>query len=65
MALLFPFSFGCNKSAAKTSYEIECELAGNVLTGREKITFLNETDNSFTELKFNVYGNAAREGAKF
>lgn len=65
LALLFPFSFGCNKSAAKTSYEIECELAGNVLTGREKITFLNETDNSFTELKFNVYGNAAREGAKF
>lgn len=62
---LTPLCFGCNKNASGTRYEIECELTENVVTGKEKVVFYNDTDNSFTELKFNLYGNAARKGAKF
>ncbi len=66
LALYVPLSAGCaDKSDANLNYDIECELNGNVLTGKEKVAFTNFTDNSFTSLKFNLFGNAFREDATF
>lgn len=56
---------GCSEKSERTTYDIECELDGNVLSGKEKVTFYNFTDNVFNRLKFNLYGNAFREGAKY
>lgn len=57
--------YGCSKEQKYTSYSIECALVGDVLSGTETVTFYNHTDNSFKELKFNLYGNAFRKGAKY
>ena len=58
--------YGCkDKNNGITQYQIECELIGNVLTGEEKVKFYNGSENSFTELKFNLYANAFRKDAKF
>lgn len=56
---------GCGKSRSRTSYDIDCELTGDVLSGSETVDFYNDSDNSFSELKFNIYGNAFRKGAKY
>lgn len=56
---------GCAEKNERTSYDIVCELDGNVLVGKETVTFYNFTDNAFTELKFNLYGNAFRKDAKY
>ena len=57
---------GCFKDDKKTSsYEIECTFEDNVLTGKEKVCFYNDTENSFTELKFNLFANAFRKDAKY
>ena len=61
-------NFACNdKKDDKeiTTYDIDCELNGNVLSGKENVNFYNFTDNAFSELKFNLYGNAFRQGAKY
>ncbi len=66
LALAIPFGVGCsNKTGSGISYEIECALSDNQLTGKEKVTFTNCTDNVFKELKFNLFGNAFREDATF
>lgn len=58
--------FGCSgKSADRTNYQINCTLSGNTLTGTETVEFFNHTDNTVKELKFNLYGNAFRKGAKY
>ena len=58
----------CNGNENKLSrYEIYAsydESAGTV-TGSVKLDFYNDTDNELSDLKFNLYGNAFREGAKF
>lgn len=69
VALIFCACFclgGCaeNKSA-RTAYVIDCELTGNTLVGKEEVTFYNFTDNAFSELKFNLFGNAFRKGAEY
>lgn len=64
-ALLSAFGAGCGEKTARTRYTIECELVGNELTGREKVEFYNFTDNAFSELKFNLFGNAFRKGAAY
>ncbi len=60
---------GCNcnnKNSQRTSYVIECEYDGKKgVYGKEVVSFYNNTENSFLELKFNLYCNAFREGAKY
>ena len=71
IALTFLFVSGCEQrqscggQSKITTYEISCELSGDILTGQEKLTFYNCYENSFTSLKFNLFGNAFRKDAKF
>lgn len=57
--------YGCGTSHNVTSYDIECEYADGAVTGTEKVVFYNSTDNAFKELKFNLFANAFRDGAKY
>ena len=43
------------------SYDSETKT----LTGTVNFTYYNDTDNEISDLKFNLYGNAFRENAKF
>lgn len=65
VALFSVFGYGCDKKTERTTYEITCELTGNLLTGTETVVFYNFTDNAFSELKFNLFGNAFRKDAAF
>ena len=56
---------GCAESENRTSYEIDCEFDGARVWGTEKVSFFNSTDSTFKELKFNLFANAFRKGAKF
>lgn len=56
---------GCGGNNACSSYKIECNLDGNVLYATEEVDFYNAFDNSFSALKFNLFGNAFRKGAKY
>ena len=57
---------GCKSKKQKTSsYEITATLSDNTLTGKQKVTFYNNSDNAFSQLKFNLYPNAYRENAKY
>ena len=56
---------GCAGNTARTAYTIDCELNGKTLTATEKVDFYNCYDNAFTQLKFNLYGNAFRKDAKY
>ncbi len=58
------FLFGCNHNAL-TVYNIEMELNGNVISGTETVEYVNNSDTTVNELKFNLFANAYREGAKF
>ncbi|MBQ9103968.1 MAG: M1 family metallopeptidase [Clostridia bacterium] len=60
-------TFGCGKkeSAKISEYEIVGELNGNTLTATQKFTYFNNTETAINELKFNLYGNAFRNGAKY
>ncbi len=62
-ACFLPWFFACNGSLKKTTYDIEAQVSGDTLSGRETVTFFNDTENSFTSLKFNLYANAFRENA--
>ncbi len=64
LSAILPF-FGCNGSENRTSYEIDCEYDNGAVTGTEKVSFYNSSDNSFNELKFNLFPNAFRKGAKY
>lgn len=59
--------FACKEQKEnRTKYDITCSLDENyVLTGAEKVSFYNDKDNSFKSLKFNLFANAFREGAKY
>lgn len=57
--------FGCDGAVKRTTYEIDCEFDGKTVTGTEKVSFYNATDNAFRELKFNLFANAFRKGAKY
>ena len=59
-----PLFIGC-QSGKSTTYEIECEFDGKTVSGTEKVVFYNDTDNTFSELKFNLFANAFRKNAKF
>ena len=60
-----PLFTACAKGGERNEYRITAELEENVVTGTEEFTFRNDEDTSFTVLKFNLFGNAYREGAKY
>ncbi len=64
LAVCLPVA-GCGVQSKSTTYEIDGVFSGNTLTATEKISFYNNTDNAFSELKFNLYGNAFRDEAKY
>ena len=58
----------CNKdSDNKTSYDIFCiyEEETGTLKGTMNVDYYNDTDTEISDLKFNLYGNAFREGATY
>ena len=59
------FFCGCKQEQTINGYDIKVELNGNVISGTEDVFFYNDTENSFKELKFNLYANAFRQDAKF
>lgn len=68
ITILVSVSFiGCKKAndSAKTEYQIECSLTGDTLTAKENLNYFNDTETAISELKFNLYGNAFRNGAKY
>lgn len=66
LVLQVTFFSGCDRQEKKTVYEIECELFDDfTLKGVEKVIFYNDTENTFSVLKFNLFGNAYRKGAKY
>ena len=40
-----------------TEYQIECSLQDNILSGKQTVTFYNDTELAFNELKFNPFKN--------
>lgn len=57
---------GCgNSSSQKIEYDMEICLNENTLTGKQTVSFYNYTDNAFSQLKFNLYPNAYRQGAEY
>lgn len=61
-----PFT-ACKKDdrSVCSSYDITCSFDGEKITGEEKVVFYNDTDKAFSELNFNLFMNAYREGAKY
>ena len=57
--------YGCGGNQSVTTYDITCEYLNGTIFGTEKVVFFNSTDNAFKELKFNLFPNAFREGAKY
>ena len=57
--------YGCGSSPANIIYDVEFDLDGNDGRGKEKVSFLNVTENTFTELKFNLFANAFRSDAEY
>ena len=59
--------YGCAKNADRCSYEITASYdeEERTLTGRVDYTFFNNTDNQISDLKFNLWGNAYRQGASY
>ncbi len=58
----------CGKQSAKVSeYEIFAiyDSENRSLKGTVDFTYYNNTDNEISDLKFNLYGNAFREGSAF
>ena len=67
-ALCITFT-ACKKQSASaaSSYEIFASYDGEnaTITGTVVFTYYNSTDNEIGDLKFNLYGNAFREGAAY
>ncbi len=60
-------SCGCSKDTTSNFYDIcvTYDETEKVLSGYETVTFKNDSENAFNELKFNLFGNAFRKDAKF
>lgn len=66
-AVAFTFT-ACAKDSAKISeYEILAiyDAENKTVTGTADFTYYNNTENEIGDLKFNLYGNAFREGATY
>ena len=56
----------CGKESLKLPhFYLSAELSGDEIKGKSVYKFVNDTDNAFSEVKFNLYANAYREGAKY
>jgi aminopeptidase N len=64
VVLVLPFSASCGGKNKQTSYQINCTLEKNFLTASQTVDFYNDTGAVLSELKFNLFGNAFRSGAK-
>ena len=63
---VFLFTACGRKSGKVTEYDIVSIYDGNkTISGVEKVTFYNDTENAYKELKFNLFANAYRENAKY
>lgn len=63
--LIIPFLPACADGKTVSEYNIECEYADGKLVGSETVTFFNSSETTVSELKFNLFGNAFRKGAKY
>ena len=67
IVLICPLFFiGCSNEVALSSYNLVLcyNDETHILDGEEKISYVNNTSNSFKELCFHLYPNAFREDAK-
>ena len=55
----------CGQTQTINGYDIKVSLDGSVLSGSEDVFFYNNTENTFSELKFNLHANAFRKDDKF
>ena len=57
----------CEGQSTLSAYSIDVAFdeENHLITGVQKFDFYNCYDNAFDELKFNLYGNAFRQGAKY
>lgn len=60
-----PFAWGCARMPERSIYVIDGAFSDNKFTANLSVDFFNHSDNVIEELKFNLYGNAFRKGAKF
>ena len=58
-----PFS-ACSVQKQRNIYKIFAEYADGELQAAVEFSFFNDTEEAFDELKFQLYGNAYREGAQ-
>ena len=67
VAATFTFTACGKKKTHASEYEIiaSYDAEARTLTGTVGFTYYNNTDNEIGDLKFNLYGNAFREGAAF
>ena len=56
----------CSEKTEETSYDISVVYDGDgTLSGTERVTYYNDTGDSLSELKFNLYANAYRQDALY
>lgn len=55
----------CKKEIQRDSYKITAEYSDGKIQGKSLYTFTNNSDNTFKEVKFNLYANAYRSSAKY
>ncbi len=67
LATVTCFTACAEKDGDKSSYDIFAiyDAENGTVSGTVDFCFYNDTDNELSDLKFNLYGNAFREGAKF
>ncbi len=58
---------GCGENRVRTKYEIVAEYVPDTstVTGAVKVEFVNDSDNTVEELKFNLFANAYRKDAVY
>ena len=57
---------GCATTKANIVYEIDMELSDEmVLTAEQKVEYTNKTQVALKDIKFNLFANAYRNGAKY
>lgn len=67
VAATLSFSACKKKTVNVSEYDIAVtyDSQTRTLTGKADFTYFNNTDNEISDLKFNLYGNAFRENAKY
>lgn len=64
--LYLPVICACqNKKAGRTVYEIDAEYINNQIIATQTVDYYNDTETVIDGLKFNLFANAYRKGAKY